>query len=151
MCVCVVTGKTPGITSIPNKEKKPWCQQTNSPTTLSTTNPIPSIQQDEFLLLACDGVWDVMTNQEAIDFIRARLPGGLAEGKPVSSVAEELLDACLAEDPRKSAGIGGDNFTCLIVQLRLNGERPLGGYGRSVVGWLMCVSGRMDDCVLICV
>lgn len=129
--------------------------------------------EDEFLLLACDGVWDVMTNQEvrgrvvgcgshgiwhssrrwdwttsdtehpdstlilfqtkttdahpqnqAIDFIRQRLPSALAAGKPVSTVAEELLDACLADDPRKSAGIGGDNFTCLIVQLK---DRP-GGF-----------------------
>lgn len=84
---------------------------------------------DEFLLLACDGVWDVMTNQQAIDFVRARLPGALAEGRPVSAVAEELLDACLAEDPRKSAGIGGDNFTCLIVQLRGRLEDRLLGEG----------------------
>lgn len=49
------------------------------------------------------------------------MPGALAAGKPVSTVAEELLDACLADDPRKSAGIGGDNFTCLIVQLK---DRP---------------------------
>lgn len=28
---------------------------------------------DEFLLLACDGIYDVMENQQAIDFIRERL------------------------------------------------------------------------------
>ena len=29
--------------------------------------------EDEFLILACDGIWNVMTSQEAIDFVRDRL------------------------------------------------------------------------------
>ena len=27
----------------------------------------------EFLVLACDGIWDVLTNQEVVDFIRCRI------------------------------------------------------------------------------
>ena len=27
----------------------------------------------EFLLLACDGIWDVLTNQEVVEFVRARI------------------------------------------------------------------------------
>jgi protein phosphatase 2C family protein 2/3 len=27
----------------------------------------------EFIVLACDGIWDVLTNQEVVDFIRARI------------------------------------------------------------------------------
>ena len=27
----------------------------------------------EFLVLACDGIWDVLTNQEVVDFIRDRI------------------------------------------------------------------------------
>lgn len=29
--------------------------------------------EDEFIILACDGVWDVMTNQDICDFVRERL------------------------------------------------------------------------------
>jgi hypothetical protein len=43
-------------------------------------------------------------------------------------VCEEVIDACLAEDPRKSTGIGGDNMTCMVVQLKDRG----GGAGVGV-------------------
>lgn len=32
----------------------------------------------EFILLACDGIWDVVTNEEAVDFCRKRLADKLS-------------------------------------------------------------------------
>ena len=56
--------------------------------------------QDEFLLLACDGVWDIMSNQEVADFVRSRF----LLYDEVVPVCNELLDTCLAKvstkDPR---------------------------------------------------
>ena len=49
--------------------------------------------KDEFLVLACDGVWDVMTSQEVILYIRSRLQ----VHQELQSVAEELLETCLAK------------------------------------------------------
>ena len=70
------------------------------------------VPADEFMVLACDGVWDVMSNAEVCDYVRARLGAG---GVSLAAVAEEVMDRCMAEDPKKTSGIGGDNMTCLIV------------------------------------
>ena len=60
---------------------------------------------DNFLLLGCDGIFEVLTNQEAIDFVQSRLdkvnlskdgPGALAR------ICEELCDRCLANNTSTS-------------------------------------------------
>lgn len=48
-------------------------------------------EEDEFILLACDGVWDVVTNENAIEYIRDRLK----ETADLTSVLGNLLDYCL--------------------------------------------------------
>uniref|UniRef100_A0A5S6QZJ2 protein-serine/threonine phosphatase n=1 Tax=Trichuris muris TaxID=70415 RepID=A0A5S6QZJ2_TRIMR len=61
---------------------------------------------EEFLLLACDGVFDVTTNQELCDFIlsRLRVSGDLA------IICNEILDSCLSKDSR-------DNMSVVLVAL----------------------------------
>jgi serine/threonine protein phosphatase PrpC len=31
------------------------------------------LNRDAFVVLACDGIWDVMSNQQVVDFLGARL------------------------------------------------------------------------------
>uniref|UniRef100_A0A914D7H4 protein-serine/threonine phosphatase n=1 Tax=Acrobeloides nanus TaxID=290746 RepID=A0A914D7H4_9BILA len=69
----------------------------------------------EFIVLACDGIWDVMSNQEVIDFCRTRLVNGMEPEK----VCEELLDRCLAPDCELS-GLGCDNMTVILVCMLQN-------------------------------
>jgi protein phosphatase 1G len=69
--------------------------------------------EDQFIVLACDGIWDVMSNQQVVDFVNA----GLAQGREPTAIAIELLDACVASDPRETRGIGCDNMTCCIIVL----------------------------------
>jgi len=75
---------------------------------------VPLTEDDEFIVLACDGVWDVKTNEEVCDFVSPRLK----KGEEIPKIIEALLDDCIAADPRETHGLGGDNMTCVIVQLR---------------------------------
>jgi protein phosphatase 1G len=74
--------------------------------------------QDEFVVVACDGVWDVMTNQEVVDFVRSRLPTMNASRKQLSDIVEELLDKCMSPDPKETQGLGCDNMTCVVVEIK---------------------------------
>jgi len=92
---------------------------------------VPLTQEDEFILLACDGIWDVKSNQEVCDFVGARLK----RGEAITVIAEALLDDCIAVDPKQTHGIGGDNMTVVIVQL----GRP--GHGGEGAGGCARASG----------
>jgi serine/threonine protein phosphatase PrpC len=71
--------------------------------------------EDEFIVCACDGVWDVMTNQEVVDFVRSRLTTRRGQ---ISDIVEELLDKCMSPDPKETQGLGCDNMTCVVVELK---------------------------------
>lgn len=77
---------------------------------------------DDFLLIACDGIWDVLSSQKAVDFLMARLGDRdnlcqrLANGSVVlSAVLAELLDCCLSPCLNDTDGLGGDNMTAVLV------------------------------------
>jgi len=69
--------------------------------------------EDEFMILACDGIWNVMTSQECVDFVRDRLE----KDSCISDILGELFDQCIAPDSQGD-GSGCDNMTCIVVQLR---------------------------------
>uniref|UniRef100_A0AC34RJ63 PPM-type phosphatase domain-containing protein n=1 Tax=Panagrolaimus sp. JU765 TaxID=591449 RepID=A0AC34RJ63_9BILA len=64
----------------------------------------------EFVVVACDGIWDVMSSSEVVDFCRIRLQKGMEP----EAICEELLDHCLSPDCELS-GLGCDNMTVILV------------------------------------
>lgn len=48
-----------------------------------TINPA----QDEFMILACDGIWNYMSSQDVVDFVRPRLKDGVEK---LSQICEEV-------------------------------------------------------------
>jgi serine/threonine protein phosphatase PrpC len=68
--------------------------------------------EDEFIILGCDGIWDCLTNENAVQYVRERI-----DTKSPTEIGTEMLDAIISEDPRVTQGIGGDNMTIMIIDL----------------------------------
>jgi len=82
----------------------------HKPSGLSAQPDIVSYQlndQDEFAVLACDGLWDVMTHQEVVDFVLPRLK----EKNDPQGCSEQLV----AEAYERGSQ---DNITALIVTFK---------------------------------
>ncbi|QSZ35055.1 hypothetical protein DSL72_007919 [Monilinia vaccinii-corymbosi] len=71
-----------------------------------TTETVIQPDSDEFIILACDGLWDVCSDQEAVDLIRH-------QHDPVAA-AKQLVEYALAR-------FSTDNLSCMIVRF----NRPL--------------------------
>jgi serine/threonine protein phosphatase PrpC len=75
--------------------------------------------RDLFLLIACDGVWDVMSSEEAIHFISAQLcqsHATMTTGRPPSSAAPLLTD----DDLQRIAASACDQLLAECLQRRSN-------------------------------
>jgi len=70
----------------------------------------------EFILIACDGIWDVLSNDEALKFVRTRV----AQQMPPEQICEELMTRCLAPNCQMG-GLGCDNMT-VVLCLLLHGQ-----------------------------
>ena len=61
--------------------------------------------RDEFIVLACDGIWDVLSSRQCGELIQTILNEGETD---VSLVVEELLDVCLDRQSK-------DNMTAVLI------------------------------------
>ncbi|XP_066147684.1 probable protein phosphatase 2C T23F11.1 [Euwallacea fornicatus] len=64
----------------------------------------------DFVVLACDGIWDVMTDDDVLNFVIENIASGLEP----EEICENLMMRCLAPDCQM-AGLGCDNMTVVIV------------------------------------
>lgn len=84
------------------------CKVTAVPEVQTVVNCKPG----DWLLLACDGVFDVMTNEECHEFVSKRLSDPKADGGMITS---ELLTHCLDKGSK-------DNCTACLVQFLPQGS-----------------------------
>jgi serine/threonine protein phosphatase PrpC len=76
-------------------------------------SPVPDIivqtrnsAQDEFIIVACDGIWDVRTNQDCVNDVATIFEEGESN---LGLLSEEILDQCLQFGSK-------DNMTALVVK-----------------------------------
>uniref|UniRef100_A0A1I7V628 protein-serine/threonine phosphatase n=1 Tax=Loa loa TaxID=7209 RepID=A0A1I7V628_LOALO len=70
------------------------------------------LQGDEFIIIACDGIWNSLTSQEAVDFIRRRITDGVS----LKDICEQICDHCLSPNTAGD-GTGCDNMTIIVAQI----------------------------------
>ncbi|KAI5788762.1 phosphatase 2C-like domain-containing protein, partial [Pyronema domesticum] len=72
-----------------------------------TTESVVKDGLDEFIILACDGLWDVCSDQEAVDLVRGTFDPQAA--------SKQLVDHALSK-------FSSDNLSCMIVRLDHTGK-----------------------------
>ncbi|KAF7595774.1 Protein phosphatase 2C 2 [Aspergillus hancockii] len=65
---------------------------------------------DEFLVIACDGIWDCQSSQAVVEFVRR----GIAAKQELYRICENMMDNCLASNS-ETGGVGCDNMTMTII------------------------------------
>ncbi|CAL9161850.1 probable protein phosphatase 2C 11 [Musa acuminata AAA Group] len=75
-------------------------------------NNVELCDDDDFIVLACDGIWDCMSSQQLVNFIHEHIN----KETSLSAVCEKVLDRCLA--PSTLGGEGCDNMTMILVQFK---------------------------------
>lgn len=77
---------------------------------------MPLTSQDEFFVLACDGIWDCMSSQDVVNFFRAGIINELkkdANSPKLSTICESALDRCLSSSA--SNLVGCDNMSVTVT------------------------------------
>ena len=71
---------------------------------------------NRFLLLASDGVWDVMSNSQAVDFVGAKLKARKQDKDKNKKVARSDLNEICKELNKRAKQLGSlDDITSVLV------------------------------------
>ncbi|KAK1076297.1 Protein phosphatase 2C 2 [Friedmanniomyces endolithicus] len=88
-------------------------------------------EDDEFIVFACDGIWDCQSSQAVVEFVRR----GIAAKQELRAICENMMDNCLASNS-ETGGVGCDNMTMTIVALL---------QGKSKDEWYKMVGDRVAN------
>lgn len=82
---------------------------------------------DEFVILACDGIWDCLTSQDCVDLVHY----GLKQGLTLEEISSKIIDVCCSPTT-EGTGIGCDNMSIIIVALLKEDEDETAWHKRIV-------------------
>ena len=115
------------------KRNKALRQEDQMITAMPEVTNRPITPDIDFMILACDGIWDCLKSQQAVDFVLERISKATFKNPDkipkLSKIIENMLDKIIATDVATSgihfiniksilAGIGCDNMTCLVVSFK---------------------------------
>ena len=70
----------------------------------------------QFVVMGCDGVYEIKTNQEIADLVYKEATGN--PSAKLTDVAATLLEAIISPDCMKTGGVGCDNMTCIVIKFK---------------------------------
>lgn len=92
---------------------------------------LQALSLPEFVVLACDGIWDCYTNSQLIGIIRKKL----RDRWSLQHVTEYILNDCISM-ASSATGIGFDNMTLLIIAIH-----P----GSTIEEWSIMMEKRVNE------
>ena len=79
---------------------------------------IDNINDIDFIIMGCDGVWDCVKRQLVCDFVDREI--GENPDKNLSEILKVIFDKCVS--PVCGVILGTDNKSCIIIQFLHNGK-----------------------------
>lgn len=121
---CILQSQATGVEALCILTCTSECvQATNKPAEEQIVTADPDVRvmdlqpEDKFLILACDGIWDMLTNDQAVAFVDTRLSQNMDPAK----ICSQMCDHCLATHTQ-GIGKGCDNMSAMVVVLKRPGQ-----------------------------
>lgn len=64
----------------------------------------------DFIIMGCDGIWQIKSNAEMVEWMRRRIDNKLS----IDKILEELLDELVSKDSGNQYGM--DNMSAILIK-----------------------------------